>query len=155
MTHLNEWQTGLTTVIESEVSIAAEPQAVWHALTAEVGHWWAHSFSETPYAITLEARVGGQFAEAFDAAGNGALYATVTYCEPPRRLKYVGSMGMDRAVLNQSTYELSAQNGGTLVSKRMEVLGVVPPEVAASYRKGSQVLMECLKAFVETGTRVR
>jgi uncharacterized protein YndB with AHSA1/START domain len=147
--------SGLTVEIETEVFIAAPPERVWQALTAETHSWWSHSFSEAPHAITLEPWVGGRFYEAFDATGNGALFATVTYCQPSKLLKYIGTMGMQRPVLNQSTLELVEQDGGTLLKKRMEVFGVVPPQLAEGYRQGSDTLMGHLKAWVEAGTAVR
>jgi len=146
--------SGLTVEIATEVTIAAPPEQVWQALTRDIQAWWSHSFSDKPYAITLEARIGGRFYEAFDDVGNGALFATVTYCQPPAKLRYIGSMGMQRPVLNQSTWELEAVEGGTRVRKTMEVFGVVPPELAAGYQRGSEELMGHLKAYVEHGTIV-
>jgi uncharacterized protein YndB with AHSA1/START domain len=146
---------GLTVEIVSELTVAAPPEKVWQALTGEVNSWWSHSFTEQPYSITLEARIGGRFYEAFDDVGNGALFATVIYCEPPRKLKYVGAMGMARPVLNQSTWELAESEGGTRVRKVMEVFGVVPAELAEGYRRGSDELLAHLKALIETGTKVR
>jgi uncharacterized protein YndB with AHSA1/START domain len=146
---------GLTVEIESEVVIAAPPERVWQALTAEANSWWSHSFTDEPHAIVLEARIGGRFYEAFDAQGNGALFATVTYCQPPQKLKYIGSMGMGQPVLNQSTWDLAAEGEGTRLRKRMQVFGVVPPEQAEAYHKGSDHLMSCLKSWVEEGRAVR
>jgi hypothetical protein len=102
----------------------------------------------------LEARIGGRFYEAFDDVGNGALFATVTFCQPPKMLKYVGPMGMRRPVLNQSTWELTEVEGGTRAHKKMEVFGVVPPDVATGYDQGSSMLLASLKAYVEDGTVV-
>lgn len=148
-------QAGLTAQAEHEVLIAAPPDAVWQALTADIGRWWSHSFTDNPHAIALEARIGGHFYEAFDASGNGALFATVTFCQPPQKLKFIGTMGMDNPVLNQSEFELIEQDGGTLLKQTMTVFGVVPPQQALGYSKGWQMLLGQLKAYIEDGATVQ
>lgn len=151
---LAEAATGLNIAMEWETFIAAPPERVWQALAHEVNAWWSHSFTDNPR-IVLEPCIGGRFCEEFDDQGNGALFATVTYCQPLHKLKYIGTMGMSGPVLNQSTWELSAADGGTRVRKVMEVFGQVPPELAAGYSKGSLELMGHLKEWVETGRSVR
>lgn len=146
--------TGLNISMEWETLITAPPEKVWQALTQEMNSWWSHSFTDNPR-IVLEARIGGRFCEEFDDQGNGALFATVTYCQAPHKLKYIGNMGMQGPVLNQSTWELTEAEGSTRVRKMMEIFGQVPPELAQGYSQGSIELMGHLKAWVETGTKVR
>lgn len=147
-------QAGLTVQTQHEVLIAASPDKVWQALTGGIGAWWLHSMSEQPYSITLEARIGGRFYEAFDDVGNGALFATVTLCQPPHKLKFIGTLGMPQPVLNQTLFELAEQDGGTLLKQSMTVFGVVLPEQAAGYRQGWQALLAQLKSYVEEGTQL-
>jgi uncharacterized protein YndB with AHSA1/START domain len=144
----------LTLLMEWEITIAAPPVRVWHALVQEVNSWWSHSFTDNPR-IVLEPRIGGRFCEEFDDQGNGALFATVTFCQPPSKLKYIGTMGMQGPVLNQSTWDLSAVEGGTRLRKAMEVFGQVPPVVAEGYNKGSVELLGQLKDWIEAGKAVR
>jgi uncharacterized protein YndB with AHSA1/START domain len=141
--------------LEWEIWVAASPERVWEALTAGVHHWWEHSYSDKPLRIVLEPTFGGRFYEQFDEQGNGALYSTVTYCEPPHMLRYSGNQGMRGAVVNTSTYWLEEQEGGTRLRKRMDVLGDIPPETREGYRKGGARLHVCLKQYIEQGTTVR
>jgi uncharacterized protein YndB with AHSA1/START domain len=150
---IEERPSGFT--LEWQVFIAATPERVWQALTKEVHSWWEHSFSEKPVFIGMEPVIGGRFFEQFDTAGHGALYATVIYSDPPRMLRYTGNMGMRGAVVNTSTYALEGRDGGTLLHKRMEVLGDVPPDVQANYRQGGARLQVCIKDYIERGVKVR
>jgi aryl-alcohol dehydrogenase-like predicted oxidoreductase len=57
---------------------------VFTALTEEIGQRWTHSFKEK-HRVILESKVGGRFYEQWDGQA-GALYAVVTYLDPPVKL---------------------------------------------------------------------
>jgi uncharacterized protein YndB with AHSA1/START domain len=142
-------RTPIAAEIEAEVTINAGPEAVWRALTEEVGQWWCHSFKDKPYAIVLEPVIGGRFYEQFDESGAGALYATVTYVEPYKVLRTNGSMGMPGARQYVKTYRLEASGDQTIVRTTASTMGDIAPELLAGYRDGGAELLEALKRHVE------
>jgi DNA-binding transcriptional ArsR family regulator len=141
--------TPIAAEIEAEIVINADVDAVWRALTDDVGQWWDHTFTDNPYAIVLEPVIGGRFYEQFDETGAGALYATVTYLEPRRVLRTSGSMGMPGARQYVKTYRLEADGDRTIVRTTASALGAIDAELLAGYRKGGLALLETLKRHVE------
>jgi DNA-binding transcriptional ArsR family regulator/uncharacterized protein YndB with AHSA1/START domain len=142
-------RTPIATEIEAQITIHAGVEAVWAALTDHIGQWWDHSFTDNPYAIVLEPKIGGRFYEQFDESGAGALYATVTYLEPYRVLRTSGSMGMPGARQYVKTYRLEPDGDRTIVRTTASALGDIDAELLDGYRKGGEALLESLKRYVE------
>jgi DNA-binding transcriptional ArsR family regulator/uncharacterized protein YndB with AHSA1/START domain len=142
-------RTPVAAEIAAEVTIDAGPEAVWTALTDDIGQWWSHSFTDKPYAIVLEPVIGGRFYEQFDEAGAGALYATVTYIEPYRVLRTSGPMGMPGARQYVKTYRLEAAGDRTVVRTTASALGDIDADMLGRYEEGGQALLEALKRHVE------
>jgi DNA-binding transcriptional ArsR family regulator/uncharacterized protein YndB with AHSA1/START domain len=136
--------------IEQEVVIAAPPERVFDALTAEIGAWWTHSFRK-PSLVRLEPRVGGRFHEEW-GAGAGALYATVTRIARGEALSFAGPMGMTGAVQGVIHVTLAAEEAGTRLSLAHSAIGEIDEATAADYGRGWEHLLNgCLKPYVETG----
>ena len=156
-------QSPQTLRIEQEVEITATPERVFDALTAQVGAWWSQHFSPAPRAIALEPWPGGRFYEEFgggvDAMGTGgALYATVTYLEPGRRLALTGPFGMPGPVLGLVSFDLEprADGAATLVRLSHHAVGAIDADTRARYGAGwGALLRDGLKRFVEEGVRHR
>jgi DNA-binding transcriptional ArsR family regulator/uncharacterized protein YndB with AHSA1/START domain len=142
-------RTPIAAEIEAQVTIEASPEAVWRALTEDVGQWWCHSFKDKPYAIVLEPFIGGRFYEQFDHTGAGALYATVTFVEPYRVLRTSGPMGMPGARQYVKTYRLEPAGDATIVRTTASTLGDIDPLLLDGYRKGGEELLDALKRHVE------
>jgi uncharacterized protein YndB with AHSA1/START domain len=120
--------------------IEAGPARIFDALTKEIGSWWTHSFKKGK-SVKLEPRVGGRFYEEW-GDGTGALYAHVTYIEPPVKLRLMGPMGMSGAVA--SCMEK------TRLTLTHDILGTIPRDEVESYRSGwKELLGVTLRAFVE------
>ena len=148
----NDTRTPIAAEIEAEVTISAGVEAVWAALTVDIGQWWSHSFTDKPYAIVLEPVIGGRFYEQFDGSGAGALYGTVTYVEPYRVLRTSGAMGLPGARLYVKTYRLEPAGDATVVRTTASALGDIDDERLTGYRDGGLALLEALKRYVETRT---
>ena len=155
-------QAPQTLRIEQEVEIAAAPERVFDALTAQIGAWWSRHFSPAPRAIALEPWPGGRLYEEFGGgAGDagvtgGALYATVTYLERGRRLALTGALGMPGPVLGVVTFDLEPRAGGgaTLVRLSHHAIGAVDADTQDRYGAGwGALLRDRLKRFVEEGVR--
>jgi uncharacterized protein YndB with AHSA1/START domain len=139
--------------VVAEIDIDASPDDVWKSLTEDIGAWWPHSFSEHPFRIALEPRIGGCFFEQFDESGAGALYALVTYIDPGKTLTISGSMGMPGARQYVKKYTLEGAGGGTRVRTTASTLGDIPEEMRESYRTGGEEVLRSLKQYAEDPVR--
>ena len=139
--------------IEDEVFVEASADRVWEALTAEMGAWWPHRFKEDAVRIVFEPTVGGRFYEDW-GDGNGAMFATVTYFDPPHKLGTRGPMGMKLAASTVMWYELEAQDDGTLLKFSLHAFGDIPDETVQAYTNGTRELLHvAFKPYVEGKTR--
>src|SRR5688500_18142124 len=69
--------------IESEFTVHATPERVFHAYCQEQHEWYPHSYGgERLRAIVFEPRVGGLIYEDW-GDGAGHLYGTVAHYDPP------------------------------------------------------------------------
>jgi len=135
--------------IEQELLINAEPEAVFDALTAKVGEWWTHTFSDSPRAVRLEPQVGGRFYEEF-GDGGGALYATITQIWPGKGLAFTGPMGMLGPVVNFIRFDLEPHEGSTVVKLSHHAIGKVDDEIRQNYDSGwKAILSKGLKTYLE------
>lgn len=128
--------------------IGARPARVFEALTGEIGSWWTHAFKKGR-AVRFEPKVGGRFYEDW-GDGAGALYATVTYLDPPSRLRLMGPMGLSGAVACGMEFTLEEDGGKTRLTLVHDIMGTIPPGEVESYRSGwKELLGVTLRAYVE------
>lgn len=145
-----EEQTMETLHIEQEILIHAEPQRVFEALTTSVDAWWMQGFEVPHSTFHLEPVAGGRFYEDFGPGRGSALYATVTYLEPGKKLRLMGPMGMRGPVMGTIGFDLVAEEDGTRLKLSHRVLGAVEDGDRETYTHGWQVLLgEHLKRYVE------
>ena len=109
---------------EIQVVVPVTPERAFEAFTRETLQWWDHHFSENPRALHFETKPGGGFIELFDDAGNGAWHATVTYVERPKRLRFVGPLGLaGNAIEIAHTLDFESAEGGTRVKLAAHAVG--------------------------------
>jgi uncharacterized protein YndB with AHSA1/START domain/DNA-binding transcriptional ArsR family regulator len=148
--HYQEEWTMETLHIEQELVIHAEPQQVFEALTTDVDAWWMQGFEVPHSTFHLEPVAGGRFYEDFGPGRGSALYATVTYLEPSKKLRLMGPMGLSGPVMGTVAFDLVAEENGTRLKLSHRVLGAVKEGDRETYTRGWQVLLEeHLKRFVE------
>lgn len=145
--------------IQLELEIAAPPARVWRSLTADIGEWWPKQFyvGSAPKRFALEARVGGRVFEDW-GDGEGVLFGTVTAFEENALLQWAGDMsaefgGPARSV---TTFRLrpGAATGATVLAFRDTPFGLLSDEAMTGLEQGWRwFLTDCLKPFVEDGTR--
>lgn len=142
--------------IEQEIVITAEPQHVFEALTTGVDAWWMQGFESPHSTFHLEPMAGGRFYEDFGQGRGSALYATVTYLEPGKKLRMTGPMGMRGPVMGTIGFDLVPEGDGTRLKLSHHVMGVVDDDDRETYTHGWQELLgEHLKRFVEQGQAYR
>lgn len=137
-----------------EVILPGTPEQIFNAATGDISGWWDHSFSETPKKLFIEAKPGGGFWEIFDDEGNGALHATVIYCEKPKMIKFDGPFGLSgRAVQIVTTYEFSESgNDSTLMKVSVHGSGELEPDLPALVEKvWEHFIFERFKPYIESG----
>lgn len=140
-------------VVEHEIVLPANPEAVYDALTGDISGWWDHTFSKQPKKLYIEARPGGGFYEIFNDAGDGVRHATVIYAERGKRLRFVGPLGFSgQAVELVTTFDLKADPPGTRLHLTCSVLGQISEgwdkQVDAVWH---HFLFDRLKQYIESG----
>jgi uncharacterized protein YndB with AHSA1/START domain len=131
-----------------QYELRASPARVFTSLTEEVGAWWTHAFRKGAK-VRLEPCVGGRFYEEWTGAA-GALYATVMYLEPDRKLRLAGPMGMDGAVVSTMEFTLEPAGSATRLTLTHDIMGMVTSETPERYREGWKALLDqALRAHVE------
>lgn len=147
--HQEEW-TMETLHIEQELVIHAEPHQVFEALTTGVDAWWAKGFASPNSTFHLEPVAGGRFYEDFGQGRGDALFATVTYLEPGKKLRLMGQMGMSGPVMGTIAFDLLPERNGTRLKLTHRAMGAVDDDDRETYTHGWQELLgEHLKRFVE------
>lgn len=98
--------------VEDEVTVPGTPEEAFQAFTEETLAWWDHHFAPHPVKLYFDTRPGGGFWEIFDAAGHGAMHATVILADPPRMLRFTGPLGLSGSAL-EMVHTLTFEAAGT------------------------------------------
>jgi uncharacterized protein YndB with AHSA1/START domain/DNA-binding transcriptional ArsR family regulator len=142
--------------IEQEIVIAVEPQRAFEALTLQVDAWWAHGYDSPASTVHLEPLAGGRFYEEFGQGQGSALYATVTYFEPGKKLRMTGPMGMSGPVTGWISFDLEPDAQGTRLKLSHQAMGSFDASLREHYTAGWQELLgQHFKRFVEQGRGYR
>jgi len=135
--------------------IAAEPERVWTALTEEIAGWWdpAHSYSGKAENFYLEAEPLGCFCERLPR-GNVVHMQVVFIDGASFILRLTGGLGplQQMGATGTMTFELSADDGATVLDYQYVVQGFAPGGMAALSEAVDRVQLgqlERLKAYAE------
>lgn len=146
-----------------EVRIEASADAVWRALTEEIGAWWPGEFytggEPKSRNFVLEARPGGRMYEDWSAGGGsdgadgaGLLWATV-YTVDPGKLLQVAGLGFPEwggPSLWMGTWRLETDGDATLLRFQESAIGRIDERYVAEKEKGWNYLFAgVLKAHLE------
>ena len=108
---------GFTLRIEQRTT--ATPAAAYKAFVEGVTAWWdsAHTYSGSSKNLSIEARPGGCFCEAFPSGG-GTEHARVIYVEPGKVLRMQGALGplQSGGVASVLTWAWEPVEGGAKVT---------------------------------------
>lgn len=140
--------------LRQEIVIAAPPERVFRALTAQLGEWWGapQLVRKDATGVALDPRVGGIMGETWPEGG-GQAWATVEGIDPPRLLQLTGRMMMPGCVAGWIRYALAPEGAGTRLTLEHRAVGAISAETKASYDDGWRDLHGRLKRFIETGAR--
>ena len=143
--------------VEVEITINAQAEQIFHALTTGPGIWWSSYYLERKNAddLVLEPKVGGRFYERWSRTehdSKGALLGTVVAIDPPTLLRISGSFGMnDRPVVGLVSIELIPDSSGTQVKFSHRAIGNLDDDLELKYARVWHDLLGRLKFFIEEG----
>lgn len=134
-----------------EIEVAASPERVFDALTAEVSKWWdpRHTYSGDSSNMLFD-----NLALREKLAGGGFVRHMVIDMErPPQTLRLRGGMGplQTLAVVGSMTFDLEAAADGTLLRYRYVVNGRGLGDWAEPVDRVMGGQLQRLRLFVETG----
>lgn len=136
--------------------IASTPDAVFKALTTQIGSWWSpdHTYSGSAANMSLDLRAGGCFCETWP--NGGVHHMTVTHVMAPRTLVMNGGLGPlgTMGVAGAMEWSLTLRNGRTSLQMTYNVGGYAPGGLEALAPLVDAVLASQVKRlamFVETG----
>jgi hypothetical protein len=119
--------------IEHTITVPGTPAEAFDAITGDVSGWWDHHFVANPVRLYIEPVPGGCFCEIFDAAGNGARHATVTYANRGEALRFEGALGLGgNALMMSHTYEFAAAGDSTRITVKVRAMGEIQEEWPAA-----------------------
>lgn len=121
----------LTLNIAEEIRVDAPLETTFAALLDQLG---PHNLGEAdkPMPMKLEARPGGRW---YRDLGNddGHLWGHVQAIRRPTLLEIAGPLFMSFAVASNVQYRLKAVEGGTLITLRHSILGMIPDDLRAAF----------------------
>ena len=135
--------------IRLEITYQATPEAVFTALTTDVGAWWNHPYlSASATGVSLDASLGGLFIEEWGSEG-GAVIAQVSALERGRSLEMTGRFHMG-VVFGIAEFVLEANPSGTSLRFSFRAIGDPDPNVAPYAAEGwNDLLGVRLKSVIE------
>ena len=102
----------------------------------------------TPMPMTLEARPGGRWFR--DLGGdNGHHWGHVQAIKRPTLLEITGPLFMSYPVASNVQYRLTAAEGGTLMTLRHSVFGLIPDEHRRGFARGWAHMLTRVKSRAE------
>jgi hypothetical protein len=121
----------LTLNIAEEIRVDAPLETTFAALLDQLG---PHNLGEAdkPMPMKLEARPGGRWYRDL-GNDNGHLWGHVQAIRRPTLLEITGPLFMSFAVASNVQYRLKAVEGGTLITLRHSILGMIPDDLRAAF----------------------
>ena len=138
----------LTLVVTEEIQIDASLEDSFAALLEQMGpHNEGPDGAAMP--MTLEARPGGRWFR--DLGGdNGHHWGHVQAIKRPTLLEITGPLFMSYAVASNVQYRLAAAEGGTLLTLRHSVFGLIPDDHRRGLTGGWSHMLTGVKRRAET-----
>lgn len=142
--------------VRTVVDVAAEPDAVWTALTRKIGRWWhpEHTWSGDARNLAIEMRAGGCFCERWK--GGQSAHMTVGQILGRRRLQLVGGLGplQGEGATGTMIFQIENAAGGSKVTMTYTVSGRLSggaQQWAPIVDQVTAMQVGRLKSFAETG----
>ena len=136
-----------------EIRVNAPLDVTFSAILDQLG---PHNLGEAdkPMPMKLEARPGGRWYRDL-GDDNGHFWGHVQAIKRPTLLEITGPLFMSFAVVSNVQYRLTPVDGGTLVTVKHSMMGVIPEDYRAAFAEMPiwQALLERVKTAVERAAR--
>lgn len=143
--------------VQQTVALDSTPAQVFTALTVDINAWWSQRTSADSQ-IHLEPYVNGRFYEAFNAAGQGNLYGTITHIKQDETLRLRGTLELVEQAANSLAADnfvhvsLEAQDNATQLTLNHYIFGSLDEQARdICTNHWHKLLNQHLKPFVEKG----
>jgi len=143
--------------VDVDITIEAQPEQVFSALTTGVSMWWGNLYLEREDAsdLVMEPKIGGRFYERWGRDNHdnkGSLLGTVIAIEKPKLLRLQGPFGMTSvSSVGLVSIELHRLHDGTHLKFLFNAHGDFDEATKLRYGRGWHDLLGRLKFFVEGG----
>ena len=136
-----------------DIEIAGPPEAVFAALTMDVGGWWGHPFvTARATSLAIDPQLGGLFTERWE--NGGQVIASVTGWAQDEHLELTGTFHMGVGV-GVAAFDLAESGDDTLLRFTFRAIGIVDAAVADAMSRGwAELVGARLKELVEDRTRL-
>jgi hypothetical protein len=143
----------MTLSTTDEIRVNAPLEATFAAILEQLG---PHNVGEgdKPMPMKLEAWPGGRWYR--DLGGeNGHFWGHVQAIKRPTLLEITGPLFMSYAVVSNVQYRLAAVDGGTLITVKHNMMGVIPDDFREAFAKMPiwKALLERVRTVAERGSR--
>jgi hypothetical protein len=137
----------LTFTMTQEVHVRSSVTAAFAAILEEMGPA-NQGQNGSPMPMTLEPWPGGRWFR--DLSGNnGHLWGHVQAIKRPTLLEITGPLMMSAAVATNTQYRLTEVEGGTLITFRQTVLGLIPDGYREGFQQGMTAMLERMRKRAE------
>ncbi|HEV8267266.1 MAG TPA: SRPBCC domain-containing protein [Thermoanaerobaculia bacterium] len=144
--------------VKHQATLAAPPERVYRALTAEVGKWWdgAHTYSGDAANLSIDSKAGGCFCEKLENGGS-IEHMRVVLAWPKQLFRMTGGLGplQETGSAGSLTFKLAPAPTGT----NLEMTYVVGGYRQGGFEKLAPLVDSVLgvqfarfRSWVETGS---
>lgn len=121
----------MTLSIHEETRVAAALEATFAAILDQLG---PHNVGEgdRPMPMKVEAWPGGRWYRDL-GDNNGHLWGHVQAIKRPTLLEITGPLFMSHATVSNVQYRLTPTDGGTLITLKHTMMGIIPDDVRAAF----------------------
>jgi hypothetical protein len=121
----------LTLSIAEEIRVNAPLDTTFAALLDQLGPYNLGA-EDKPMPLKLEARPGGRWYRDL-GNDNGHLWGHVQAIKRPTLLEITGPLFMSFAVASNVQYRLTPVDGGTLITLKHSIMGMIPDDLRAAF----------------------
>jgi uncharacterized protein YndB with AHSA1/START domain len=143
----------MTLSVQDEIQVNASLDTTFDALLAQLGPENVGE-GDRPMAMKLEARPGGRWYRDL-GDDNGHFWGHVQAIKRPTLLEITGPLFMSFAVASNVQYRLTAADGGTRITVKHSILGLIPDELRAAFAEMPiwAALLERVRVVAEDAKR--
>ncbi len=154
-THASTVSETTTLSFAEEIRVNASLEATFDALLDQLG---PHNLGEAdkPMPMKIEAKPGGRWYRDL-GSDNGHLWGHIQAIRRPTLLEITGPLFMSFAVASNVQYRLTEVDGGTLITLKHSIMGMIPDDMRAAFAEMPiwPPLLERVRVAAEQASRAK